>query len=345
MTSYMSRWDPNSNDLPFWTERENMSVLSSLSEEEVQIIVAARLRDMENIRIVSVYSVLPLVFLSFLGGYVIATVMLNPLETLNSTIKKRELENIDEEIPFDDNGDEISELIKSFNRMSNRLGKSFDSQKQFIENASHELKTPLAVVSANTDMILDDESITLDEVKDLASSSKRQIAFMNDLTEDLLLMSVKNSIKCRKMDILPFLRDLATSSSTDEFKVLFNDKFRRKQMIFVNMNKVLLERACMNIVENSIKYSGGNELVISLEKKRKELYIHFVDNGKGIPEESKEKVFDRFYRVDKGRCRDCGGSGLGLSISRKIIELHGGRVYLNKVRKDGAEFIVVLKTV
>lgn len=341
----MSRWDPNSNDLPFWTERENMSVLSSLSEEEVQIIVAARLRDMENIRIVSVYSVLPLVFLSFLGGYVIATVMLNPLETLNSTIKKRELENIDEEIPFDDNGDEISELIKSFNRMSNRLGKSFDSQKQFIENASHELKTPLAVVSANTDMILDDESITLDEVKDLASSSKRQIAFMNDLTEDLLLMSVKNSIKCRKMDILPFLRDLATSSSTDEFKVLFNDKFRRKQMIFVNMNKVLLERACMNIVENSIKYSGGNELVISLEKKRKELYIHFVDNGKGIPEESKEKVFDRFYRVDKGRCRDCGGSGLGLSISRKIIELHGGRVYLNKVRKDGAEFIVVLKTV
>lgn len=343
VTQYMGKWEPEQGTTLFFIDRTDSPWLNSLSEEQTDLIMDARQNDLENIRELSIYAVIPLILLSFVGGYILSSILLKPLEKLNSEIKKKEMENINEEIPFDDNGDEISELIKSFNRMSNRLGKSFENQKQFVENASHELKTPLSLIQANIDTAMDDGTISKEELNDLLLSSKKQIKFMNDLTEDLLLMTLKDDIKFERVDIVSLIRKMIDSVKRKDFLIKLNVNLKGKDIVFVEGNDVLLERALMNIVENSIKYSGGNELDINIDKKHNELIIRMKDNGKGIPDESKEKIFDRFYRVDKGRSRKEGGSGLGLSITKKIIECHNGKVYLNTENKEGAEFVVVMK--
>lgn len=342
ITQYMSKWKPEEGITHFLIDRTDRPWLNSLSEEQTGLVMDARQNDLENIRELSIYAVIPLILLSFVGGYILSSILLRPLEKLNNEIKKKEMENINEEILFDDNGDEISELIRSFNRMSNRLGKSFDSQKQFVENASHELKTPLSLIQANIDTAMDDGTISKEELKELLVSSKKQIKFMNDLTEDLLLMTLKDDIKLERIDIVSLIRRMIGNVKKDDFKIKLDIRLSGKGSVSVQGNGVLLERALMNIVENSIKYSGGNELNISIDRKNDELIIRIKDNGKGIPDDSKEKIFDRFYRVDKGRSRKEGGRGLGLSITKKIIELHNGKVYLNTENKEGAEFVVVI---
>jgi signal transduction histidine kinase len=108
----------------------------------------------------------------------------------------------------------------------------------------------------------------------------------------------------------------------------------------VNGNKTLLIRAVTNIIENSLKYSEGKNIEISVSTQKDMVQISIKDDGRGIPEEEARAIFERFYRLDKGRSRKEGGSGLGLAITKEIIERHGGSVYVNTEYKDGAEFLI-----
>lgn len=342
---YMSNWNPDNRVLPFLIERVDRPLLNQLSEDQVKAIKESRLRDVENIKELSIYSVVPLIVLSFFGGYVLASLLLKPLDDLNSAIKKKEIENIYEEIPFDDNGDEISSLIKSFNRMSNRLGRSFDSQRQFTENASHEIKTPLAVVSANIDLALDDGDISKEEAKDLLLSSKKQVKYMNSLVSDLLLMSISGEVDKEELDLWQLLESVCSNVDTSNFKLDLINLSSKEKKFLIDGNKILLERAFMNIIENSVKYSDGTKLEINVKREKNNLSIHLRDDGKGIPEDSKERVFERFYRVDKGRSRNQGGFGLGLSITKKILEIHNAKIYLNREYNNGAEFVIIFENV
>jgi len=289
--------------------------------------------------------IFPLVLMSFGGGYLIAIIMLRPLEKLNEQIEKKETENLNEEIPFEDKGDEISQLIKSFNRMSRRLGKSFDSQKGFVENASHEIKTPLSVIQANIDTILDGKNVSKKESEKLLLNSKKQIGFMSDLTEDLLLLSsvsnVRFGIKFGKVNIKEVIEESISILSGDIEKKNFNIETKSpKKDLFVNGNRTLLTRAVTNIIENSLKYSEGKNIEVTVSTKKDTVLISVKDDGRGVPKEKAKEIFERFYRLDKGRSRKEGGSGLGLAITKEIIERHNGSVYVNTEYKDGAEFVI-----
>ena len=346
----MKSWTPE-NEFPaesFWGQRLDRPRFRALSEEQQELIMESRMEDLENIRRISIYMIFPLVLMSFGGGYLIAIVMLRPLEKLNEQIEKKETENLNEEIPFEDKGDEISQLIRSFNRMSRRLGKSFDSQKGFVENASHEIKTPLSVIQANIDTVLDGKKISKEESKKLLLNSKKQIRFMSDLTEDLLLLSsvsnVRFGIKFEKVNIKELVKESINSLSRDIEKKNFNIKTKfPKKKLFVNGNKTLLMRAVTNIIENSLKYSEGKNIEVIVSTEKDMVQISIKDDGRGVPKEKAKEIFERFYRLDKGRSRKEGGSGLGLAITKEIIERHGGRVYVNTDYKKGAEFILKLQ--
>ncbi len=349
ITDYMKSWTPR-NESPvgsFWGQRFDRPRFRTLSEEQQELIMESRMEDLENIRRISVYMIFPLVLMSFGGGYLIAIVMLRPLERLNEQIERKETENLSDEIPFEDNGDEISQLIKSFNRMSHRLGKSFDSQKGFVENASHEIKTPLSVIQANIDTILNRRQVSKKESEKLLLNSKKQIKFISDLTEDLLLLSsvsnVKFSIKFDKVSIKEVIEDSLDTLKEVIEKKNFNivTRFPKKEL-FVNGNKTLLIRAVTNIIENSLKYSEGENIEVSVSTKKDVVKISIKDDGKGIPKDKAREIFDRFYRLDKGRSRKEGGSGLGLAITKEIIERHGGSVYVNTEYNDGAEFVILI---
>jgi signal transduction histidine kinase len=320
-----------------------------ITEEQRELIVESRERDLENIRIVSIYSIIPLVGFSFVGGYFLATLMLKPLEKLNKKIKEKELDNIFEKIGFDDSGDEISELIKSFNRMSDRLGKAFESQKQFVENASHEIKSPLSIIQANLDTILNERNIKKKDFEKLLRNSKEQIEVMDNLTEDLLLLSHMNSkvdIKMVNIDVLKLISSVVNNLETQAKKKKMNLAFGKNiKDTIINGNMVLLERALNNVVENSIKYSEGDKVRIVAKKKGKKFYVLVMDNGKGISKKNRDKIFQRFYRVDKGRSRKKGGSGLGLAITKEILERHNGSISLDSDYKNGAKFVTMLPVV
>jgi signal transduction histidine kinase len=315
--------------------------LMDLSDEQIEIVMETRLADLNNIRKITLYSLGPLIVLSFAGGYTIASFGLEPLNKLNQEIKNKSTENLGREIDFEDNEDEISELIKSFNRMSRRLNKSFDAQKEFVENASHELKTPLSIIQANLDTALEDEKISKKELKKLLESSKQNIHFMNKLTEDLLLLSILDQgVEFDKVDLVEILK-----KSIKEVKILFPETQTRieKQLpnkkVFVKGNSILLERAIMNILENSVKYSKAEKIEISLEQNDL-VKIIIKDNGVGIPKEHVQKVFDRFYRVDKSRSRSTGGVGLGLSITKQIINKHKSEISLESEKNNGVKFTI-----
>ncbi len=311
-----------------------------LSEEEKELFLETRYIDVKNIRNISFYVLIPLTLLSFLGGYLISGQMLNPLKDLNDEMENLSTKSLGKQIKYEDTGDEISGLIKNFNRMSERLGLAFKSQKEFVENASHELKNPLAVIQSNLDLALEDGKISEEELKEILNESRTSVRYMSKLTEDLLLLSaLENDIEKEEIDIVQILRNCSKNLKTMAEEKKFKIKITGKKLLVINGNDILLSRAFSNILENSIKYSHGDEVEINVKKENSKKIVEFKDNGQGVPKEDIEKIFDRFYRVDKSRSRKTGGSGIGLSITKKIVEVHDGRVYAENI-KNGFRIVM-----
>ena len=217
--------------------------------------------------------------------------------------------------------------------MSERLGLSFKSQKEFVENASHELKTPLSVIQSSLDLALEDGKISKKELKEILDESRTSVKYMSKLTEDLLLLSaLENDIEKEETDTVQILRNCCKNLKTLAEEKGFKVKITGKKLLVIDGNDILLSRAFSNIMENSIKYSQGSEIEVNVRKENDKKIIEFKDNGNGVPEKDVEKIFDRFYRVDKSRSRKTGGSGIGLSITKKIVEVHNGRIYAENIK-------------
>jgi signal transduction histidine kinase len=322
-------------------ELENRPILKDLTEEQIEIVMESRLADLNSIRTITLYAIGPLVLLSFTGGYVIASLSLKPLEELTEKIEKKSMENLGNEIDFEDNGDEISQLIKSFNRMSRRLDKNFEEQKQFVENASHEIKTPLAIIQANLDTALEDGNLSKKEVKELLVDSKKNIKFMNTLTEDLLLLSILDqNIDMEKVNIVNIVKEsIKQVEGISSKDIKFIEKYSNKN-ISVTANNVLLQRAIMNILENAVKYSECTKIRVQIYKEKNNVFLEIEDNGKGIDKKHLNKIFDRFYRVDKSRSRKTGGSGLGLAITKKIVNSINGEIKVESEKDIKTKFTI-----
>lgn len=310
-----------------------------ITENERQLIAESRLKDLENIRILSVYSVIPLTLLSFLIGYLIASKMIRPLEKLSEEISNRDINSLATPIDFKDTGDEISVLTRHFNSMSQRVYNSYRAQKEFVQNASHEIKTPLAIIQANLEMALDEKNISKRELNELLEECHNSVTFMNKLTEDLLLFSLLDTeISMEEIELCPLIHNAEKLVSPLLKSNGFNIDIDCPRDIKIVGNETLLIRAFQNIIENSIKYSGGNKLDINVKKDHNNIVISFKDNGKGIQKDQCNRIFERFYRIDKSRSRKTGGSGLGLAITKEIIERHNGKIECISNVGEGCEF-------
>ncbi|MHC1716368.1 MAG: ATP-binding protein [Candidatus Dojkabacteria bacterium] len=337
LTKYMNESRPFR---PLFVHEPN-PIMQEITEKEMGLIRSSRLEDLENIRLISIYSIIPLTLLSFLGGYLIAYKMLKPLEQLDKEMSNKNADNLDTPIPFNDNGDEISSLFSQFNNLSFRVSKSFKSQREFVENASHEIKTPLTIIQANLEMALDEKDLSKKELNSLLSESKNSISFMNKLTEDLLIFSLIDS----EIDMKGINLKLLLNESKNLVIPLTNGSGFKINIvcpkdITIKANKSLLIRAFQNIIENSIKYSKGTKLDINVKEEDKHIYITLKDDGIGISKEHCEEIFNRFYRIDRSRSRKSGGSGLGLAITKEIIERHNGTIECKSDEGNGCEFSI-----
>ncbi len=231
------------------------------------------------------------------------------------------------------------------------MKEAYDKQKQFAADASHELRTPLAVVMASADLLLADKSIQNPLLREVIEDLKGEVKKMSKLVSDLLTVARSDNnalkIKIQKIDLGKLLEQNVRMMTPLAEK-------KKISLIGVNFKKVAIQgdeekikQLILILVDNAIKYTPeGGKVAVTLEKVEEDRVIFSVkDSGIGIAPEDQEKIFERFYRVDKARSREMGGNGLGLSIATEILRIHDGRISVESALGAGTKFIVELKTV
>jgi two-component system sensor histidine kinase CiaH len=243
-------------------------------------------------------------------------------------------------------------LVSRFfaNRSIKPVKEAFDKQKQFIADASHELKTPLAVINTNVDVLLANGEDTIINQSKWLYYIKSESERMTRLTNDLLYLTQMDHSDM-KMVFAKFNMSEAVESVILTMEgVIFEHNISLDYNIAPNLmtygNIEQIKQVVMILLDNAIKYTITNGSVdISLKRQHNSIVLSVANSGEGIKEEHLEKIFDRFYRTDKSRARKLGGYGLGLAIAKAIIDQHKGKIYAESVVNEKTTFFVELPLV
>ena len=229
------------------------------------------------------------------------------------------------------------------------LKEAYDKQKQFAADASHELRTPLAVVMASADLLLADPSIKEPFLRQVLEDLKSEVKKMTNLVSDLLMVARSDNnalkFKIQRLDLTEILKQvIRTMTPIAEKKDirLAGENFTK---VMINADEQKIKQLAIILVDNAIKYTPeGGAVLIRFEKVDNVRAVFSVmDSGIGIAPEDLDKVFERFYRVDKARSREMGGNGLGLAIAAEIVKLHDGKISVASKLGEGTKFTVELK--
>ena len=240
--------------------------------------------------------------------------------------------------------DEFTQIAGEFNDLVDRLQETESARRQFVSDASHELKTPLAAIRLLTDSILQNENIDNDTAREFVSDIGREAERLSRITEDLLRLTRLDSgvvEKPSRIQVGPVLdrvvRMLRPVAEEKEIDVSADGD------ALVMATEGELHQVLYNLAENAIKYNRrGGFVSIRATEGEEAVVITVEDNGIGIPEEDLTHVFERFYRVDKARSRAAGGTGLGLSIVRDTVDRRGGDIWAENIPEGGTRFTVKL---
>lgn len=240
---------------------------------------------------------------------------------------------------------ETIEICKKFNEMLGRMKVLDDSRQEFVSNVSHELKTPMTSMKVLADSLVGQQGVPEELYQEFLSDITEEIDRENKIITDLLSL-VKMDKKAADMNIsnmninelleniLKRLRPIADQRRID----LILDSFRP---VTADVDEVKFTLAISNLVENGIKYNVDEGWVrVTLDADHKDFYVTVADSGLGIPEDSIERIFERFYRVDKSHSREIGGTGLGLAITRSSIAMHHGIIKVSSKEGEGTTFTV-----
>lgn len=293
----------------------------------------------------SMFLLLPLMVVFMLaGGYLIIRHALKPLqEMIQEADRIGGGEDLSIRISVPDSGDEISALGQTFNRMLTRLQQSFQRERQFTQDASHELRTPISVILAQCELEMDGD-MTCEEYTNAFSMIRRQADKMHRLTEDLLQLCRLESGH-QKMDFQSFDLSHLVAELVEEQKLLHPEMEYPCQIapsVTITGDRQLLGRAVTNLLNNAWKY-GKSPICTVLSVTGGQICLSVQDHGNGIAPEHLEKIWDRFYQADSSRTSSrSSGFGLGLPITRQIIALHGGTITVKSSPEEGTIFLIFL---
>ena len=285
-----------------------------------------------------------IVVLSVFLGYILATVLVKPLARVTKSIEDLTDGYQNDEISVPDYTE--TELITdAFNKMLARMKVLDESRSEFVSNVSHELKTPMTSMKVLADSLVGQQGVPEELYQEFLQDITAEIDRENRIISDLLSL-VKMDKKTADLsiqhmdinqlleDILKRLRPIADKRSID----LILDSFRPVE---ADVDEIKFTSAISNLVENAIKYNVDDGWVrVSIDADHKYFYVTVADSGMGIPEDSLERIFERFYRVDKSHSREIGGTGLGLAITRSTIAMHHGVIKVFSREGEGTTFSV-----
>ncbi|MEH7304017.1 sensor histidine kinase [Neobacillus drentensis] len=276
--------------------------------------------------------------LSLLGGRWLSNLIMRPISNMINTMEDIEKSGIPKKIIIQhETKDELQKLAVTFNRMIGRLEVNLEKQRQFISDASHELKTPLTVIKSYADLLLrrglKNEEVTHDAIESIHSEATR-IQKMTERFLDLAETESGSGLETKLISLVSLCENLfkqIKSAYKREINLHFNET-----AITVIADEVKLKQAIIILIDNAIKYST-DKIDVYVADKEQWTIITVKDYGIGIPECEIENVFERFYRVDKARSRETGGTGLGLSIAKNIMKQHQGDIIVKSTEGIGTE--------
>lgn len=241
--------------------------------------------------------------------------------------------------------DELGELSHSFLRMASKLEQMDDMRKEFISNISHDIQSPLSNIKGYTSL-LDSESISPEEKSNYISIINGEIIRLSTLTKQLLLLASldrdEDIMKRKPFNVGKQIKELVRNYQWQIGEKGITLGFTLPD-VEITGDPSLLNTVWDNLLTNAIKYNQSNgSIEISIEEKEKSVLVTFEDTGIGLNAKEKERIFDRFYRVDTARTRSVEGTGLGLSIVAAIVKLHGGLIHVNSMENEGTTFVVEL---
>ncbi len=279
-----------------------------------------------------------------LGGWWLARRSLQPIERITGAAEALGVDRLEDRVPVPRAKDEVAHLARTLNTMLDRVQHGVEEQRRLVADASHELRTPLATMRAEIDVSLRADALS-PAARDVLLSARDEVDAMSRTVDDLLtLAAVDGGVLGLQRQAVDLAALAASVAGTLE------PLARRRGVavehagpsLAVPADHARLGQAIRNVIENAIEFSPeGGVVRIATSRAGNTGRLRVEDDGPGVPPALRERVFDRFFRVDPSRTRATGGSGLGLAIAREIVEAHGGRVHVDE-RERGSAFVIDL---
>ena len=303
-------------------------------------------RTLHNYRMNLLRVLVPLVVIGIVGGWLLARKSLAPIANMTSTAQAISRESLQKRIPVRGSGDELDRLAEVLNEMLDRIQESFERTERFSSDLAHELKTPLTVLKGEVEAALIGNR-SADELRTIIAEQAETYDRLNGMIADLLLLSRKAAEAARPQSRPADVRDCA-HEAVDTFAPLAEEAQVELSASYadrpceVQGDKSSLCRVFSNLLDNAIKHTPAGGRVSVDVRAGEKCTITVRDTGRGIEPEDLPHVFERFYRGDRARSRETGGSGLGLSICKQIVENHRGSISIRSQPGRGTDVTIEL---
>lgn len=271
---------------------------------------------------------------ALIGGYLIAARAASPLRRMAATAEEVRSGDLTPRLREEPAAaPELQALIAGFNRMLERLDLAFSRQRRFVSDASHELRTPLTAIRGQIEVLASAPGASAEEVQRVKAVTLAEVERMERLVEELLALAQldeRSEIEVSQVDLAALLRELAGADSSG---VELGDLAEG----YIAGSSELIARVVRNLLANARRHAGDSgRVILSASAANGRVIVCVDDDGPGVPPGERERIFERFHRVDSARGRGSGGSGLGLAISREIVEAHSGRIWVENSALGGA---------
>jgi heavy metal sensor kinase len=283
------------------------------------------------------------------GGYFLARKSLAPVVAMSSQAGRIGAANLHERLAVQNERDELGHLARSFNNLLDRLSQSFERQQRFMADASHELRTPVAILRGEAEVALSHKVRSTEEYRESLDTLHREAERLTHIVEDLFTLTRADAgqypIQPRDFYFDELITECVHSARTLALAKKISLNFETAAESPIQADESLLRRMILNLLDNAIKYtSDGGRITVMCSRISDEYALSITDTGAGIPAEMQPRIFERFFRSDKARSHTAsdGGAGLGLSISRWIAEAHHGCLELTRSDSTGSIFTAYL---
>ncbi len=275
---------------------------------------------------------------------VVSFMLLRPFKRITAAINDVKAGYTDEPIKGP-NYLETEQIIKAFNALLKRMKALDDSRQEFVSNVSHELKTPITAMKVLADSLLAQEDVPNEVYRefmaDIGEEIDREDKIINDLLALVKMDKKASGLTITSVDVVSLTEVVLKRMRPIARKHNIELTLESKRAVTAEIDEVKISLVIMNLVENAIKYNkDGGWVKVELDADHQYFYVKVMDSGVGIPEESLDSIYERFYRVDKSRSREIGGTGLGLSIARNAVLMHRGTISVESRMDEGTTFTV-----